>query len=344
MLRRTLTCALMLLACATAAAAQTAHDRSVYRLSLPGKDWAVDLSLGGFEFVTEVVSDDGGQVLIHAARRQKPGPLMLFVALMPAKTQGGAADFMQHSLERLKKARLLDGTPKTSEYKSLAVAKYKQTTSFLPVALGSVLVPAEPLATPRHTISAYLVREDVWLHISLGATKSLKAEDETLFYSLLDSVSLTDTTRPAATSLDHFYKGQQLYRRKEYEKALEHFRPALELEARERRLNEEAWRRLVWEASNAYAQTGRHDKTKEVFEYGLATDPTYTPFHYGLARMYANLDDLDNTIASLRKALAKREGDERRINLAMLPDPLKDPAFARFRKVEKFRKALKDLR
>jgi hypothetical protein len=68
-------------------------------------------------------------------------------------------------------------------------------------------------------------------------------------------------------------------------------------------------------------------------------------FKWGLARYYANLNDLDQTLRALEKAFAEHPKSPRMPNLVSetAPDPLQDPAFTRYKKDERFLKAVKEM-
>lgn len=63
------------------------------------------------------------------------------------------------------------------------------------------------------------------------------------------------------------------------------------------------------------------------------------------ARVYASEGNLDETIASLENAFLYQQREPQAIQLVQpLPHPMFDPGFERFRKDDKFRKAVKAMK
>ena len=261
---------------------------------------------------------------------------MLTVTLDPAKAPGGAEAFRDYVLGRATWRARAEGV-KTSEYKQIPVARYR-------IALGShlQLPPAPPTTTlygAQRVAQAFLTRDDVWVGLALSG-QEFGERDERFFHSLLDSLKFTDTSAPS-TGFDFYHKGRVAYMLKDYRRASELLAAGFELEKRGRRLDRASWRNLVINLVDSYAAARELARAKEVLDFGVAQDPTNPVFHMALARYHAMHDDLDNTIASLERAYLNRES---RYQAALLIDPLRDPAFERFRKDEKFRKAVKALK
>ena len=91
----------------------------------------------------------------------------------------------------------------------------------------------------------------------------------------------------------------------------------------------------------AYAFTGKLDKAKEIFAYGISQDPEYPMFYYNMACTYGEMGKMDEAIEQLRLAYKYRanmipgEGG--------IPDPLKDDSFRKFVQNEKFVQAVHEL-
>jgi tetratricopeptide (TPR) repeat protein len=322
------------LACALAASARQAGGEPTHRLSLPGKDWALDVALSGFkvEVIEGNIPDD--VLMLVALRKEDRRALAFLIRLSPARRVGGAAEFRDFAVAALKKGNSLRAESlKTWEYKQTPVARYKQS-----------LVSNPQLFTTDATIytDAYFVKDDSWVTVRM-VSQSFGDKEESLFRSVLDSVGFTDTTRPV-TSFDYFHKGRTPYKAGDYPKAAERYRAAFELERKERRLSVELWRALVEQLANSYAANRDYARAREVLEYGLAHEPARFRFNYNLARVYAAQDDLDNTVAFLEKAAHNKKHHEKAPALSPPPDPLNDPVFARFKKVDKFKKAAKAVR
>jgi tetratricopeptide (TPR) repeat protein len=273
--------------------------------------------------------------MLVALRKEDRRALAFLIQLSPARRVGDAAEFRDFAVAALKKGNSLRAESlKTWEYKQTPVARYKQS-----------LVSNPQLFTTDATIytDAYFVKDDSWVTVRM-VSQSFGDKEEGLLHSLLDSIRFTDTTRPA-DSFDYFHKGRTPYKAGDYPKAAEYYRAAFELERKERRLSVELWRALVEQLANSYAAHRDYARAREVLEYGLAHEPARFWFNYNLARVYAAQDDIDNTVAFLEKAAHyKKDAGENAPALSPPPDPLNDPVFARFKKVDKFKKAAKAVR
>lgn len=349
---------LLLLAAAHAAAARQADAPQTYRLALPDKGWALDLTVprtgadpaaaGNAADLPplsaaplEYLSDDGREYRLTFTPDLSPGRrkdlIFLDVALMPAQAAGGAAEFRAFMLKRLSKGGGTVSGLKTWERNQFALARYKFGLEIPggPLLAGSAALPGGEMRIAQ----AFLVKDDLWVTLRL-VVREMGGREEGFFNSLLDSLKFTDTSAPS-TGFDYYHKGHLLYLRKDYRGAASALAAALELERRERRLDTATWRGLVSNLIDSYGASGDAARAKEVMDYGAQADPAYATFQLALARYYARLGDLDNAIAHLEKAAPlPKEG---RFATARY-DPAQDPAFDKFRKDERFRKALKALK
>jgi hypothetical protein len=311
----------------------------VERLSLPGRDWALDLALPGYAKVTDSLMTEGRgrQRVFMATPSGTKRKLLLLVLMKPAPREGDGAAFREHFIAAAKKNGVGTSNWKSFEYAGLPLLKYRANLPFMtgtPLALpGGPLLLDHPGLFPRaQSLTAFLGREGVWVEITLMA-ESVGEKEEKVFYAVLDTVKLVDTSAPA-TSFDFFHKGRPLYAAGEHAKAAEFYRRALDLERRERRLDAATLRALVEEAAVALATAGDFESAARAVEFGLAQEPADAVLHYLMAGVHAARGDLDATIASLRLAFQHKSGlpAGRR-----LPDPRKHPPFQRFAKDEKFR-------
>jgi hypothetical protein len=343
---------LLTLASALGAAGQEADVRTPYRLALPFRNWALDVDLSAFNVPVrgplpaavakkdhllwiptpvEEVTGDGSQYQLTIFRKAS----MLLINFRPAQAAGTAADFRDSHIKNLTKSRsLAGGKPKASEYNGVPVASYKVSSGFLSYHLSPVAL----IQAGQRTLQAYLVKDGVWVTIALTASEIGEAE-ERLFHSLLDSVRFVDTSAPS-TSFDYYHLGRALYLSKDYDKAVEPLARAVSLEHQQRRLDTASWRDLVAKLIDSLAMSGELKRSKELMDYAVASDPAYPLFELARARYYAGEGDLEKALAHLEKAFRNREN----VMFAPLPDPLEDPLFARFRKDEKFRKAVKAMK
>jgi tetratricopeptide (TPR) repeat protein len=359
-LRAAVCLALLTLTFAHRAAARQAEARTPYRLSLPGENWALDIDLTDFNIPVRVppptvakekvyalpsgvpieeVTDDGSRYQLLAFRKEKEKSdtsfSMLLINFRPAQAAGTAADFRDSHIRNLTKSKsLAGGKAKTSEHNGVPVASYKIS----PVFLGYSLSPVALIQAGQRTLQAYYVKDGVWVTITLTAGDLGEAE-ERLFYSLLDSARFVDTSAPS-TSFDYYHLGRVLYLSEDYYKAAGPLTMAVALEHRERRLDTASWRDLVAKLIDSLSRSGEVKKSKELMDYAVARDPSYPMFEMALAIYHAHYGDLDKTIEHLEKAFLNRQN----AMFAPLPDPLLHPAFGRFRKDERFKKAVKEMK
>jgi len=365
-LRATMSLALLTLALTHGAAGRQADARRPYRLSLPGEDWALDIDLSAFNLptsngqpavdlrrfpidwyksATEGVSRDAKELLLTTHERtdgKSRTALTLNVKFAPAQAPGTAADFRDFAIRRVTKnlpdnARLTGGGPKTSEYKGIPLARYAFSYE---ITLGtSPMRPIPVYSSGPRTMEAYIVKDDTWITLTLTAD-GFGEREEKLFDSLLDSLNFADTSAPGS-SFDYYHKGRALYLAGEYRKAVSLLGVALSLEHKQRQLDATSWRNLVSNLIDSLGEVGDMARAKQVLDYAAEQDPASAPFQLALARYYAKRDDLDNALAHLEKAYRNAGADG---SATPLSDPKDDPAFARFKNDERFRKALKALK
>jgi tetratricopeptide (TPR) repeat protein len=147
--------------------------------------------------------------------------------------------------------------------------------------------------------------------------------------------------KTAKETMQYVSQGSAAYLKQDYKKAIQLYGKALELEKKEPTLEKNVWRVLVDNLGMSYGISGDNKKAKEIFEYGLSKDDKYPMFYYNLACAYAEMNDLDNAIANLKRAFENRDN---MIPGERIPNPATDDSFSRFLKNEKFRRALDDLR
>ena len=343
---------------------QQAAKQPIYRLSLPDKNWALEVPLGAFYGIdvktdisnvnlslsplawftgpVEQLSDDGREYLLIAFQKTRTKSSAAFarlaIRLRPASAGGGSLEARDLALKDLaRKNYIKSSSLKTWEHGQIPIARY---TTIRAYDAGNYYTGPMPRVDsgPRN-VEAYFVKDDVWITLTLTASP-FDATEEELFYSLIDSVMFVDTSSPSS-SFDYYQKGRVLFMNKEYFKATQALGAALALEQHQRQLDTAFWRDLVGKLADAYGAIVNRVQAREVLEYGINNDPTYPVFHMGMARLYASQGDVDGTLAALEKAAFNlKHGQPPK----SLPDLNYDPAFARFMKIEKFRNALKAMK
>ena len=135
--------------------------------------------------------------------------------------------------------------------------------------------------------------------------------------------------------------GNAFSRRYEYARALATYQKAFELEKAEPQLDRILWRTLIDNLGMAYGMTGHLKESKAIFEQGIQADPTYPMFHYNLACTFADMNDLDHAMQSLKTAF--RHSKSQNSGEDLMPDPRQNSSFQRFMKNDTFRNLVNDL-
>lgn len=150
-------------------------------------------------------------------------------------------------------------------------------------------------------------------------------------------------TQPSATksSFDYAQEGSAFFLKGNYQKAIEPYQKAVDLEKEQAKLDKNLWRAVTDNLAMSYGITGNLPKAKETLEYGMSKDPDYPMFYYIMANVYGEANDEDNAIVYLKRAY-ERKGNM--IAGETFPDPMTDDSFQRFVKSEKFVKAVNELK
>jgi tetratricopeptide (TPR) repeat protein len=145
----------------------------------------------------------------------------------------------------------------------------------------------------------------------------------------------------APAVMEYMKQGSQYFVKNDFKQAIGPYSKALELEKKQSTLAKPLWYALVDNLGMSYGISGDLKKAKETFEYGLSKDDKYPMFYYNLACTYAEMNDLDNTIAQLKRAFEYRQN---MLPGETIPDPAKDDSFQRFIRNDRFLSALNELK
>lgn len=357
---------LLLTLCAARAGAQEQEQQQgeVYRLFLPGYQRALEIDLRRFSVEYEDLPGEPTtgphrgsrarllRVTFVPEKGKRKLPTWLVVRVEESRAEAEALrevaveSLLKHDSvsrdsvrrEAHKETALLRYTvkgPKPIDWMPRIFTGY----SPIPVAGSAVTFPNIPSKYP--VLEAFRVRDGVWVWVRCNAFEG-KGEEEKLLHTLIDSVKVVDTSRPS-TSFDYYHLGRALYQQKEHGAAVAALEKALDLERGRRQLGESNWRQLIMALANALGAADDAARAREVLEYAVGPDPTYAPFHYGLARLHGFFGEMDRAVASLQKSYehAPKPGG---FFLGVLPDPLTDVAFRKFKDDPKFRDALKAMK
>jgi Tetratricopeptide repeat len=312
-------------------AAQETKSQESLSVSISGKTWAVEIDSPGFTVETNERKPDGRQYLL--ANNSKSG-VVLSVTLEQAN--GGAdsstcPDFLKQRVASLSNLGVKD--VKYSEVSSMPIAEY-----FLPT--------LQDLPIKQENVVACTAKEDVYVDIHLSKS-GFKPSEESLLMDVLNRIHIADRRGGAAApsaldgnSGDYFAQGSRYYVANNFKGAIPLYQKALDLEKQRPTLSKNYWRVLVDNLGMAYGITGDLDRSEATFNYGVSKDPEYPMFYYNLGCVYAERNDMDESMSYLSKAF------ERKANAIPgegMPDPRQDDSFQRFMSNERFRKFVDSL-
>jgi tetratricopeptide (TPR) repeat protein len=299
----------------------------------PEKGLGLSIDLTGFKKDIDQVKPDGRRYL--TASHSKTG-LNVAITLEKVPTQASA----QGCREQL---QLIQKGPLVTHGQDIKL----NATGNIPT-LEYILRKFQGVRLDQKNIFACLAQDNVYADIQLSKMQ-YTAADGPLFQSILKSVRLqpeplkiiqTQALAPPS-SRELLDIGNALYRQNNYAQAIPPYQKAFELEKAEPQLDRTLWRALIDNLGMTYKMTGQHAKARATFEQGIQADPTYPIFHYNLACTFAEMNDLDHAMQSLKTAFRHRKnqnaGDKG------IPDPRQDSSFQRFMKIETFRNLANDL-
>jgi hypothetical protein len=302
------------------------------------KDLGLSIDLAGFKTDIDEVKPDGRRYLMASHPKTK---LNVSVTLERVPTQASARGCMEQ-LTLIKKG------PFAARGQDIKLNTAGETPT-----LEYTLHKVQGVRLDQKNMYACMARDNVYADVQLSKAQYTIA-DAPLFQSILKSIHLqsspseivqikTPTPKvPAKPSSIHLLSsGNALYQRNKYAEAIPPFQEAFDLEKAEPQLDRTLWRGLIDSLGVAYGMTGQLAKARVTLEQGIQADPTYPMFHYNLASMFAEMNDLDRAMQSLRTAFRHRKNQNQ--GEEGMPDPRLNPSFQRFMKNETFRNLINDL-
>ena len=310
----------------------------------PEKGLGLSIDLTGFKKDIDQVNPDGRRNL--TAVHHKTG-LNVSVTLEKVPTRATA----HGCIEQL---QLIQKDPPVTHAQDIAL----NTTGAIPT-LEYTLHKFRGVQLDHKHVYACLAQDNVYADIHLSKTHYTTA-DAPLFQSILKTIRLQpepstiiQAKLPAPPRILQIYPpapptsrelleiGNVLYRQNKFAQAIPPYSKAFDLETAEPQLDRTLWRALIDHLGMAYGMTGRFKEAKALFEQGIQADPAYPIFHYNLASTFAEMNELDHTIQSLKTAFRHRKnlnpGDKG------MPDPRQNISFQRFMKHETFRNLVNNL-
>jgi hypothetical protein len=298
------------------------------QVQFPGKSWSVVVNSPGFAVEMNGTQKDGRQYLF--AKNEKNG--MNLSVTLERSSDGADANtcpqFLRKRVESLSGMGLED--IRYSAMAAMAVAEY-----LVPEVKGYKI-------RQKHLV-ACTARDDIYVDIHFSKAQ-FKPEEERLFTSLINTVSIVDRASPVGSkSVDAITlvgSGSRYFVQQRYKEAILPYQQALDMEKKHRSLDKNMWRVLVDNLGMAYGITGDLENAQATFQYGLAEDATYPMFSYNMACVYAERNDVDNTVVYLKSAFSYKDNV---IPGEKMPDPKSDDSFQRFLNNPKFQTLVESL-
>jgi len=299
----------------------------------PEKGLGLSIDLSGFKKDIDQVKPDGRRYLM--ASHPKTG-LNVSVTLEKVPTQASAQG-CREQLQLIQKGQVVtrgqdiklkaDGEIPTLEY---------------------TLHKIQGVRLDQKTVYACMAQDNVYADIQLSKVQYTTA-DAPLFQSILKTVRLqASPSEPIQTqapeppnSRQLLDIGNALYLENKYAQAIPPYKKAFELEKVEPQLDRTLWRVLIDNLGMAYGMTGHLKEAKATFEQGIQADPTYPMFHYNLACVFSEMNDLNHAMQSLKTAFIHRKN--RNPGEEGMPDPRQASSFQRFMKKDTFRNLVNSL-
>ncbi|HEX4968950.1 MAG TPA: tetratricopeptide repeat protein [Nitrospiraceae bacterium] len=323
----------------------------------PEKGLGLSIDLTGFKKEIDQVKPDGRRYLMASHPKTK---LDVSITLEKVTTKASATG----CLEQL---RLIQNDSSVTRGQDIAL----NTTGEIPT-LEYTIQKFRGVRVDQKNVYACIAQDNVYADIHLSKAQ-YTAADARFFQSILKTLRLqpppSEIVPPPApappkemvrlpapappkemirlqppappNSMELLNMGNALYRQYKYGRAIAPYQKAFELEKAEPQLDRILWRTLIDNLGMAYGKTGHLKEAKDIFEQGIQADPTYPMFHYNLACTFADMNDLDHAMQSLKTAFRHRKnqnpGEEG------MPDPRQNTSFQRFMKHDTFRNLVDDL-
>lgn len=304
-----------LLATVSPAPAQSRSLPRLTRLGVPDTNWMLEIQTDGFDLQETQVSDDGFGTMMMASN---PKTLMVMsVYLEKAQHKGDSREARKYYWANTDKNSPRKEDIRISEFGGLPIVEYK-------------VKDFQGTRVNQKSVNAYLAKDDVWIDVHLSKVQFSDADQE-LFDSILKSIRIDDTSGPS--SLVYAQYGSAAYLKHDYKTAIRHYARAVEVNKQDHQMKQVIWRVVVDNLGMAYGMSGDLPNARKTFEYGLIEDPGYPMFHYNMGCTYAEMGNIDQAIASLRKAFSLKSNMN---SGESMPNPATDSSFKRFLKNEKF--------
>ena len=162
------------------------NPSDVYRLSMPGKSWSLNIPKWA---LTEGSERQDGDVRTFGGAREgnkklKLSPAILYFRMEPAKAPGDAQAISDLAKKKLSKSIVVvPGSVKQMLHNNIPVIRYS-------IDVNPTLWPQSSIPRSK-AFEAYYVKDDIWITVQVIFLDPQK-EDEKYFFSLLDSLQIVE--------------------------------------------------------------------------------------------------------------------------------------------------------
>ena len=316
--------AIILFACASGISQTQKSPQKSLTISVPGESWVVQIDVPGFSVEQDTMRE--GQRYFMATNNNSS----VVVSVTLERVSGQAE--MEDCRSSLQKRTVGDGPFKITNVRSRDINGVPTVEYLIPEAQGIKL--------QQGNLFACMVNADVYIDVHLSKVQ-FQTKDESLFEDVLKNTHILQSGGNASptsggNARQLFLDGSRAYVKSDFLAAIQPYQQALDLEKKQRTLDQTTTRVLIDNLGMAYGITGNLAKASEVFDYGVSIDVNYPMFYYNIACVYGEKNDMENAIVYLQKAFANKAN----VNPGeKMPDPRTDDSFARFMKNDRFVKS-----
>ncbi len=310
--------AIVLIICASLGlyAQEEQQIRSKMNITLPDLKWSIPFNTTGYAVKENNISRDGNIRFVSMVNDSTQ--MFVSVRLEQAPSEGDMTACREYYWKKEEQS------PVKKYYTSFSVADDKAFADYM-------VMTRDGAAVKQKNINVYMSKDGYWIDIHL-AKDSFAFDDMKYFNDIIDAIDFSEYYH---TRSDYFSYGANFYMKRNYVLSAKYYQNLLDMEIAEPTMVKQTyWYVLVNNLGMSYAVSGNPQKAKEVFEYGIGNDNQYPLFYYNLACVNSLLNDLDNCLKNIELAFRFRdrlfEGEE-------IPNPMKDPAFRRYRDNDRFK-------
>jgi tetratricopeptide (TPR) repeat protein len=258
-------------------------------LAAPGMKHSLSLDMSNFKILDEK-SDPRWNYKFYYARDEINKINMTIDIMNPVSKEGSKA-YREIHMKQMER----DG------YKRSDIKKYESNDKAY---LEFMINEHDGKQVFQKNLVEYVSCEDMWACVQVS-TMPYKEEDYAKLKKVLDSARIID--RYGQDCYSYWNLGNDSYAfKKDYNKAIESYEKAREIESKNPQLDKYAWIIMIDNLGMAYGMTGKLDKAIEIFNAGIKRYPEYPLFYYCLACAYAEKRDLETALVHLENAYKRR--------------------------------------